>query len=116
MTFASVGNHRLGSCPIAPRVLVGATFGLCLLMSPQLAVAQLAGVTPLPATTISAFTANPGQLLTQFPSGGQGLVALARDYLTSDKSTLAGLIGILANANQDQRLAIAKGLAEAAKL
>jgi len=97
------------------RLLVQSALGLFLAMSPQLAVAQIAGVTPLPAATMSTFIANPGQLLTSFPNGGDGLRALARDYMTSDKGALAPLIGLLAIANQDQRIAIAQALADAAK-
>jgi len=98
------------------RFPVWSALGLFLAMSPQFAVAQIAGGAPLPAATVSAFIANPGQLLTQFPGGGDGLRALARDYMSSDKGALAPLIGLLANANQDQRIKIAEGLADAAKL
>ena len=98
------------------RFLVQSALGLFLAMSPQFAVAQITGGTPLPAATMSTFIANPGQLLTSFPGGGEALRTLARDYMTSDKGALAPLIGLLANANQDQRLAIAQGLADAAKL
>ena len=98
------------------RFLVGSALALFLAMAPQFALAQVAGGTPLPAATISGFTANPGQLLTQFPGGGEALRAMARDYMTSDKSVLTPLIALLANANQDQRIAIAQGLADAAKL
>jgi len=98
------------------RFLVRSALGLFLAMSPQFAVAQVAGGTQLPAATTSAFIANPSQLLTQFPGGGEALRTMARDYMTSDKGALTPLIGLLANANQDQRLAIAQGLADAAKL
>ena len=98
------------------RFLVQSALGLFLAMSPQFAVAQITGGTPLPAATMSTFIANPGQLLTSFPGGGDALRTLARNYMTSDKGALAPLIGLLANANQDQRLAIAQGLADAAKL
>lgn len=98
------------------RFLIRSALGLFLAMAPQFAIAQIAGVTPLPAATVSAFIANPGQLLAQFPGGGDELRAVARDYMTSDKSVLAPLIALLDNANQDQRIKIAEGLADAAKL
>jgi hypothetical protein len=98
------------------RFLVWSALALFLAISPQFAIAQVAGGTPLPAATMSAFIANPGQLLTQFLGGGDGLRTLARDYMSSDKGALAPLVGLLANANQDQRIAIAQGLADAAKL
>ena len=98
------------------RFIIRYALGLSLAMSPFVALAQVAGGTPVPAATISSFVANPGQLLAQFPNGGDDLRSTTRDYMTSDKGSLSALIGLIANANQDQRIAIAKGLADAAKL
>jgi hypothetical protein len=115
MVFAFVADP-VQEFPMERRFLVRCALGLFLAMSPHLAMAQVAGGTSLPADTVSSFIANPGQLLSQFPGGGEELRFRARDYMTSDKGALAALIGLLATANQDQRLAIAKGLADAAKL
>jgi hypothetical protein len=98
------------------RFIVQCALGLSLAMSSHVAMAQVAGGTPVPAATISSFVANPGQLLAQFPGGGEDLRLATRNYMTSDKSALSALIGLIANANQDQRIAIAQGLADAAKL
>jgi hypothetical protein len=82
------------------------------LLAPQLVNAQ---GTALPAADVSAFKANPGQLLTQFPDGGPGLTKRVSDLVASDRATLAQIIAIAKPANQDQRKAIAAALAETAK-
>ncbi len=69
----------------------------------------------MPPAAIAAFLANPGQLLNQFPNGGPGLAKQVSDLMGSDKSTLATLIAFAKTANEDQRKAIAQGLAQAAK-
>jgi hypothetical protein len=98
------------------RFLVRFSFGAILMLSAQLANAQVAGQgATLPPSTISAFLANPGQLLSQFPSGGPGLVKQVRDLLGSDKTTLAAIIALAKTANEDQRKAIADALAQDAK-
>lgn len=82
-----------------------------LMLSPQFANAQ----TTLQPSAVSAFQANPGQLLSQFPDGGPGLVKQVRDLVASDKTTLAAIIALARPANQDQRKAIAEALAQTAK-
>lgn len=97
---------------LAAKLLVGAA----LTFSVQMANAQVSGQTPnaTPAQ-ISAFQANPGQLLSQFPDGGPGLTNQIADLASSDKNTVASIISLARSANEDQRKAIAQGLATAAK-
>ena len=86
------------------------------MLSPQLAYAQIPGQSAaLPPAAIAAFLANPGQVMNQFPNGGPDLVKQVADLMDSDKATLATLIAFAKTANEDQRKAIAQGLAEAAK-
>jgi len=66
--------------------------------------------------TPSAFETNPGQALTQNENGGPQLAALVRNLTIGDPATLAAIIGLLPNANKDQKAAIAAGLAQAAKI
>ncbi|WP_158268041.1 hypothetical protein [Bradyrhizobium sp. MOS002] len=90
--------------------------GAALLVSVQVANAQIAGQGPaLPAATISDFKANPNQLLGQFPNGGAALRKQITDLVSSDKDTLAQIIALAKTANEDQRKAIAQGLADVAK-
>src|SRR4051794_23694733 len=90
--------------------------GAALLVSVQASNAQVAGQTPsLPATSISAFKADPNQLLKQFPNGGPGLRKQITDLVASDKDTLAAILALAKTADQDQRIAIAQGLADVAK-
>lgn len=98
------------------RTVVRCSFGAILLLSTQLANAQVSGQGPaLPPAAIAAFLANPGQVMNQFPNGGTGLVKQVSDLMDSDKVTLATLIAFAKTANEDQRKAIAQGLAQAAK-
>ncbi|WP_339028233.1 hypothetical protein WI604_25735 [Bradyrhizobium symbiodeficiens] len=94
----------------AVKLLVGAA----LVFSAQAASAQVGTPNVTPAQ-ISAFQANPGQLLGQFPDGGQGLISQITDLASADKNTVAAIIALARNANEDQRKAIAQGLATAAK-
>jgi hypothetical protein len=94
------------------RCFIGAAF----VLSAQFANAQLAGQgTTLSASDISAFQANPGQLLSQFRDGGPEMVKQVRDLVGSDKATLATIIALAKTANEDQRKAIGEGLAQIAK-
>lgn len=98
------------------RSVVRCSFGAILLLSTQLANAQVSGQGPaVQPAAIAAFLANPGQVMNQFPNGGLGLVKQVSDLMDSDKSTLATLIAFAKTANEDQRKAIAQGLAQAAK-
>ena len=98
------------------RSVVRCSFGALLMLSTQLANAQVSGQGPaVPPAAIAAFLANPGQLFNEFPNGGPGLAKQVSDLMDSDKSTLATLIAFAKTANEDQRKAIAQGLAQAAK-
>jgi hypothetical protein len=98
------------------RSVVRCSFGAIFMLSAQLANAQVAGQSgALPPAAIAAFLANPGQVMNQFPNGGPGLAKQVSDLMDSDKATLATLIAFAKTANEDQRKAIAQGLAQAAK-
>jgi hypothetical protein len=87
-----------------------------LMLLPQFAKAQIPGqVATLAPSAISAFQANPGQLLSQFPNGSPEMAKQVRDLVGSDKATLSAIIALAKAANADQRKAIAQGLADAAK-
>jgi hypothetical protein len=87
-----------------------------LMLLPQFANAQIPGQVPaLLPSAIAAFQANPGQLLSQYPNGGPGLAKQVSDLVGSDKTTLAAIIALAKSANEDQRKAIAQGLAQIAK-
>jgi hypothetical protein len=93
------------------RCFVGAVF----VLSAQFANAQLPGGGSLPASEVAAFQANPNQVLNQFRDGGPLMVKQIRELLGSDKTTLGTIIGLARTANEDQRKAIAEGLAQIAK-
>jgi len=98
------------------RLVVKGIIGAALLFSVHGANAQIAGGgTKVPASTVSAFQNNPGQLLTQFPGAGPGLVKQVRDLLSTDKATLPSIIGLLKLASPEQQIAIADALAQVAK-
>jgi hypothetical protein len=98
------------------RSVVRCSFGAIFMLSAQLAHAQVRGQSEaLPPAAIAAFLANPGQVMNQFPSGGPGLAKQVSDLMGSDKATLATLIAFAKTANEDQRKAIAQGLAQAAR-
>jgi hypothetical protein len=65
---------------------------------------------------VAAFLNNPKQLLSDNQVGGGRLIARVRDLLLSDSATLPTLLGLLADANNDQKSALAAGLAQAARL
>jgi hypothetical protein len=65
---------------------------------------------------VSAFLANPGQLLEQNPNGGPLLSNAVQQLALADPSTFKVLLGLLANANDLQKGAIGQGLAQAAKI
>jgi hypothetical protein len=97
------------------RFLARGLVGGLLMLSPQLANAQVPGGATLPPSAVSAFQANPGQLLSQFRDGGPDLTKQVIDLVGSDKATLATMIALARTANEDQRRAIANGLAQVAK-
>jgi hypothetical protein len=66
--------------------------------------------------TASTFLANPGQLLQQNPNGGALLITAVQQLALADPSTFKVLLGLLANANDQQKGAIGEGLTKAAKV
>lgn len=97
---------------LAAKLFVGAALTLSVQMANAQVSGQMSNLTP---AQISAFQANPGQLLGQFPDGGPGLTSQIADLASADKNTVASIISLARNANEDQRKAIAQGLATAAK-
>jgi hypothetical protein len=97
------------------RFLVHGLVGGLLMLSPQLVNAQVPSGATLPPAAVSAFQANPGQLLSQFRDGGPDMTKQVIDLVGSDKATLATIIALAKTANEDQRKAIANGLAQVAK-
>jgi hypothetical protein len=95
---------------------IAAAVGLATLST---GVAQAACYTPqvqLPAQTISTFAGNPGQMLQQYASGGPQMISQIRDLAASDPATLPLILGLVANANSEQKKAIGAGLAQAARI
>ena len=62
--------------------------------------------------TVAAFLGNPGQILTQNPDQLRTQVS---KLATADPNTLSAIIGLMNNANKDQKNVIGKGLADAAR-
>lgn len=67
-------------------------------------------------TNVSAFTDNPGQLLQQHPNGGLRLSSAVQQIALADPTTFKTLMGLLAQANDQQKGALGEGLAQAAKI
>jgi hypothetical protein len=98
------------------RVAVRCVLGAAFLLSVSSAHAQLGGQGPkVPASAVTAFQNNPGQLLMQFPGAGPELVKQVRDLVSTDKATLPSVIGLLKLASPAQQIAIADALAQVAK-
>lgn len=74
--------------------------------TPQNAVAQ----------SVANFKANPEQLLSQYPNGGPELVSRIREIAVNDPTALDTIIALLAKATKDQKISIASGLAQAARI
>ena len=82
-------------------------------------VAGAACYTPqqqLPVQSIGAFSGNPSDMLRNFPEGGSHMLGQVRDLAASDPATLPLILGLIANANKDQKAAIGAGLAQAARI
>src|SRR4051794_4858190 len=98
------------------RFVVRCSLGALLLLAPHLANAQIARQpAALSAAAVAEFQANPSRLLNRFPNGGAELTQSVIDLVGSDKLTLAAIIAMAKNANEDQRKAIAEGLVKVAK-
>ena len=66
--------------------------------------------------TVTAFLADPEQLLLLNPNGGPLLANAVQQLLLLDSATFKVIISLLPNANELQKIAIAQGLAQAAKI
>lgn len=86
-----------------------------LILSAQVANAQIAQPQNLPASIVAEFQANPGQLLSQFPGGGPDMVNQVRGLVATDRSTLSPIVALAKTANQDQRTAMGEAFAQVAK-
>ena len=93
-----------------------------LIASAILGIGVLAGAEALPAfaqqqpLTVSAFLANPNQLLQQFPVGGAVMISAVEQLALADPATFKALIGLVGNANDQQKAAIGEALTQAAKI
>lgn len=67
----------------------------------------------IPSEQVSAFTANPGSILSSSPDGGSVLISKIRDLVGSSPDTLQPVLDLLKNANTDQKKGIGGGLREA---
>jgi hypothetical protein len=98
------------------RIVISGFIGAALVLSAHVANAQIAGgAATLPPSVVSAFQANPGQLLTQYPNAGPEFIKQLRDLLSSNKATLQTIIALAKNATEEQRKAMAGVLADVAK-
>jgi hypothetical protein len=90
----------------------------CAMLAGCLAVGVV-GVTTAKAQsatpTVAAFLANPQQLLQQNPNGGQKLIDEVQELALQDAATFKLILGLVPNANDQQKSAIAFGLAQATK-
>jgi FecR protein len=68
----------------------------------------------LPAQTVTQFTTNPAQLLTQYPDGGPAMISMIRDLVASNPTTLPLVINLLPNASTGEANSIGTGLGQAA--
>ncbi len=94
-------------------IIAATIFAAAVVTGGGLSMATAQHIQPL---TISAFLANPGHLLQQYPNAGRQLVAAVEQLALSDATAFKVLIGLLAYANEQQKGAIGEGLARAAKI
>jgi hypothetical protein len=121
MNFRGVEEKETGmprrsvSSIVRSFVAVAASVGFIALSGPAWSAAYAPGQ-QLSQQTITEFTANPSQLLSQFPNGGGQMISRLRDLLASDPATLAPILSLLPNANSEQKSALGSALAQAARL
>lgn len=109
-------RNCLEEMQMATRLAVKFLVGAALLFSVHAANAQVGQVaTKLPTQVVAEFKASPNQLLSQYPNGGPDLEKQVGDLVYSDKAALEIILQLAKTANEDQRRAIARGLAVAAK-
>src|SRR5689334_10447396 len=83
---------------------LGCFVGALLMLSAQTAYSQQG----VPAQA-------PGQALSQFPNGGPSMVNQVQALINANRANLAAIIEFAKTATEDQRRAIAQGLANVAK-
>jgi hypothetical protein len=95
-----------------------ASFALALSLLPLvvLDVSPVWAEQQTPDITASAFLADPPQIIRENPKGGARLTVEVRDLALSDPATLKPILGLVPEANKDQKAAIAAGLAWAARV
>ncbi len=94
------------------RLIASAIIGIAVLVAAEARPAHAQQQPP----TVSAFLANPGQLLQQYPVGGTLMISAVEQLALADPTTFKVLIGLLANANDQQKSAIGEALTQAAKI
>ncbi len=94
------------------RAYVGATLAAFLFVSAGTGQVHAQDQTP----AVAAFVAKPGDILQQNPGGGPKLASQIQDLVVADGATLPLIMGLFADANPDQKAALASGLAQAAKI
>jgi hypothetical protein len=98
-------------CSAARAFLIAAgIFAVCLLHT------EAANAQQSRNPNVTAFLANPAQLLQQNPEGGLKLTDAVQELALADTSTFKILLGLLGSANDLQKSAIGAGLAQAAKI
>jgi hypothetical protein len=79
----------------------------CFAIAVLLLSAQVASAQQTPQT--------PAQTLSQFPNGGTAMATQVQNLLNADKANLGAIIAFAKTGTEDQRNAIAQGLAQVAK-
>ena len=86
------------------RFVFGSFAGVFLLLSAQVVPAQQGPAAQTPA-----------QVLSQYPDGGVAMETQVQTLMNADRASLAAIIAFARTATEDQRKAIARGLANVAK-
>ena len=71
------------------------------------------GTAPVSQQDMQAFTAQPDGLLQRYPAGNNGMSSEVRNIVMTDGSTLDAIVGLIGQANLQQRYAIMAGLGQA---
>jgi hypothetical protein len=104
------------TCAGAPLTITALAM-LAFFGSVEVGAAQAQGNSQTAVTQMIAnFKANPDQLLSQYPNAGPELVSRIREIAVNDPTALDTIIALLAKATKDQKIAIASGLAQAARV
>ena len=100
----------------AVRYFLGAVFGAVGLLAVGTGLLHAQQAQNPQPLTVSAFMANPNQLLQQYPNGGSLMISVIQQLALADPATFNVLLGLVGNANDTQRGALGEGLAQAAKI